>query len=193
MVDFLLIAITPPDPVIDEPERIADLLNEGFDYVHLRHPGMDAGEMAAILDRIPRRLHPRIRLHSNFSLLKRYSLAGVQLNHRNPLPPRDAASLTKSCHTLPELSGIDGYEYVTLSPVFPSLSKPGYLPSIPREEMIQAIKGRKVVALGGVTPQHLAGLKADGFRGAAMLGAIWKDAADPVRFRDNIKKIINNA
>lgn len=52
--DFVLIAITPPDPVADEALGIAALLDAGWWRVHLRHPGADAATVEGIINAIPR-------------------------------------------------------------------------------------------------------------------------------------------
>lgn len=61
-----------------------------------------------------------------------------------------------------------GLDYITLSPVFDSISKPGYT----SVEFGPLPSGVTVIGLGGVTTDRAVQLKARGFAGAAMLGAI---------------------
>lgn len=73
-----------------------------------------------------------------------------------------------------------GADYVTLSPIFPSHSKPG-LP--PRglaflEASLEHLPASRVVALGGVDADHVGGVRRTGAGGAAVLGAVMA-AADP--------------
>lgn len=73
-----------------------------------------------------------------------------------------------------------GADYVTLSPIFPSHSKPG-LP--PRglaflEASLEHLPASRVVALGGVDADRVGGVRRSGAGGAAVLGAVLA-AADP--------------
>ena len=69
-----------------------------------------------------------------------------------------------------ELEFASDYDYVTLSPIFDSISKQGYKSAFKLMELKNKIKGKKVVALGGVTPDKFSYLKSIGFKGAALLG-----------------------
>ncbi len=73
-----------------------------------------------------------------------------------------------------------------LSPVFDSISKPGYGSRFSTEELREAAgKGlinAKVYALGGVDPSRFAELEALGFGGVALLGAAWQPV-DREKFR----------
>jgi len=68
-----------------------------------------------------------------------------------------------------------GADYVTLSPIFPSVSKPGLEPR--GIELIDAalaagVPAERLVALGGVTADTVGCLAARGLGGAAVLGAV---------------------
>lgn len=177
---FRLIAITRPDFFPGEAARICQLLEEGFYAVHLRKPTATAGECAALLDELPAWCRRRIVVHDHFGLCPQYGLLGVHLNGRNPLPPTafTVDHLSRSCHSLEEVQRAKPtMRYVTLSPIFDSISKQGYAsaftPEILRQAAREGLIDRKVVALGGVTPERLPLLKEWGFGGAAMLGCLW--------------------
>ena len=72
-----------------------------------------------------------------------------------------------------ELKDIGRYSYVTLSPIFDSISKMGYVSKFRLDELPAALAGKRVVALGGVTPEAFPALREAGFIGAAMLGWLW--------------------
>lgn len=69
-----------------------------------------------------------------------------------------------------------------LSPIYGSISKPGYEAAFPdADALASALAGARypVLALGGVTPDKFEELRELGFAGAALLGAVWQ-APDPV-------------
>lgn len=170
---FLLIAITCADCVCDEGEKISVLLENGFDYVHIRHPHAERKQIEQILEAIPESLRHRIKLHDMHDLAEIYH-TGIQINHRGGTGI-NCIHKSKGCHSVKEIESISGsdYDYVMLSPVFPSISKPGYQSAENLTEAFRIYKGNiPVVALGGVTPDKLKFLQQIGFAGGAMLGAI---------------------
>lgn len=178
--EFVLIAITPEQPVDREGKKITALLSEGWHRVHLRHPEASRTEMRDIIESIPQRLHSRLVLHGHFDLLNEYNLGGLHLNRRCPVPPAlYNGPLSRSCHTLAEIYESDGFEYVTLSPIFDSISKNGYTSAFNLDSLILP-KGN-IIALGGVASSNIAKLKERGFAGAALLGDIpWDKDTDTI-------------
>lgn len=174
---FLKIAITSPEDVSREAEKIEMLLDSGIDYVHIRKPHASLRDIRNLIEDVPFRLRQRLKLHGHFELAYEFNLGGVHLNSRCPVPPSAAVSVSCSCHTLKEVeAGFSrGMEYVTLSPIFDSISKQGYTSAFNTAELIDKISGKNVIALGGVTPDKFPLLRNAGFAGAAMLGCIWND------------------
>jgi hydroxymethylpyrimidine kinase/phosphomethylpyrimidine kinase len=68
-------------------------------------------------------------------------------------------------------------DYVTLSPIFDSISKAGYRSAFTREEIAEAARkgiiDEKVMALGGVTFNKMKEVTAMGFGGGMILGDAW--------------------
>lgn len=173
---MFIVAITAPSAIPYEAEKITSILREGkADVVHIRKPHWDACKTAGLIEAIPIDLWKRLKIHDNFELIYKYPLGGVHLNSRNKVPPKNALSVSKSMHSIDQLSNSDDYDYVTLSPVFDSISKRGYHSAFSLTLLKHYIKGRKVVALGGVTPDKFHALSEAGFWGAAMLGYFWND------------------
>lgn len=169
MADKLRVAITPEAILPDEARRVALLLDSRWDFVHLRHPGASRRDMLNLIKSIPQRYHSRLRLHSHFDLAAEFNLGGLHLNGRCPEPPACySGSLSKTCHSIAEVAEARGMDYVTLSPVFDSVSKPGYRGAFDAAA-IELPAGVRVLALGGVTPEN-AGLL-DRFAGYAVLGS----------------------
>lgn len=191
MNSFLKIVITVPHHRINEGDEIAAMLDTCIDFVHLRKPYAGIDDMKRLIEAIPRRFHRQLRVHSHFELVDEYCLAGAHLNSRSPEYTGISGTLTRSCHSLEEIAEGDKYQYVTLSPIFNSLSKPGYTSSFVPEQISTQIRDKNVIALGGVTPAQFSRLHRAGFAGAAMLGYAW-GATCPDELH-NLLKIIKNA
>lgn len=187
-MSLTVIVITRPEFFPGEAQAVAALLQSGvIDRVHLRKPGAKEDRMRDLIESIPQELHPRLSLHDCHALAEEYG-CGIHLNSRcRTVPEGFAGIVSRSCHT-PEETGLypeDDYHF--LSPVYPSISKPGYLPPF-RPESLCGIADRRTVALGGVTPEKFGELAGIGFGGAAMLGCVW-EAVDKGNIHDLIRKI----
>lgn len=178
---FKIIVITNEDEVDDEAEKIVALLDLGVDYVHIRKPGLHIDDVKRLIEQIPYQYRSRIKLHGHFQLINEMNLGGVHINSRNSVAPYTAKSISKSCHTIDELSDVDGYEYVTLSPIFDSISKQGYIGRFDLDKITFFIDNKRVIALGGVSPDKFKLLKSKGFYGAALLGYIWGKNIDEIK------------
>jgi len=69
-----------------------------------------------------------------------------------------------------------GADYVTLSPIFPTASKPGYGPAVGLDALAAAarLSTGPVVALGGIGADNIAACFAAGARGIAVMGEIMR-------------------
>mgnify|MGYP001776706817 CR=1 FL=1 len=180
-----IIVITAPEFLSDEAAMLAALLEHGADRIHLRKPGCTAGELAALIERLPSKYYPRISLHDHFGLQARYGIGGIHLNSRNPLAPRGYKGVvSRSCHSLDEVARHKAsMDYMFLSPIFDSISKAGYQaafsPGVLDEAAKQGIIDRKVIALGGVSAKKMPQVRSWGFGGIALLGAVWQSCHTP--------------
>ncbi len=178
---FTTIVITLPHFLPDEAERITALLSQGrADLVHIRKPEASRDEVEALLRSIPERWHSRLTLHEHFELTETFLLHGVHTNSRHPVAPeRFTGAVSHSCHSLDEVARLkEQYDFVSLSPIFDSISKRDYRSAFSSEEISRAAKAgiidSKVYALGGVTFGHIPQVKEMGFGGAMLLGDAWK-------------------
>ena len=184
------IAITPEAIHPAEPGAICAILDHGWDMVHLRHPGADIKSLRDLLDRIPAALHTRIRLHSCFELTGEYQLGGIHLNSRNPQPPPGfTGRISRSCHAISELQQSAGFDYVTLSPVFDSISKNGYRAAFTPEELsaMHFPDTISVIALGGINPENARTLRDTPFAGYAVLGYLSEAYGDSLLLEQRLK------
>lgn len=167
------IAITPENISPIEHRMITAILDAGWDGVHLRHPGASLSDMRRLLMDIPQRHYHKLRLHGHFELLNEFNLGGIHLNRRCPKAPTlYRGAISRSCHSIEEISQYTECDYVTLSPIFDSISKQGYCSAFSEEELTLIPPG-KVVALGGVTPERIPTLMRYPFSGYAVLGFLF--------------------
>ena len=176
----MLNIITLPWLFVGEATRIVALLQRReVDYVHIRKPGARREDMEKLVESIPQAYRNRIVLHDHFPLAEKYQLFGIHLNRRNPDVSRGwKGSVSRSCHSLEEVvRWKDRCDYVTLSPIFDSISKAGYRSAFTREEIAEAARkgiiDEKVMALGGVTFNKMKEVTAMGFGGGMILGDAW--------------------
>lgn len=188
----MIIVITQSYFFPDEAGRIVQLLSSGAaDIVHIRKPLLDnldnldrldiLEKYERLIQALPSGLYPRLVLHDCFELAVRYGLRGIHLNSRNPQPPEDfTGAVSISCHSLDELARCrqQPYAYMSLSPIFDSISKPGYRSAFTREQIAEARRqgliDHRVMALGGVTFNKVNDVLQMGFGGAMILGDAWK-------------------
>lgn len=188
---FMITAVISPES--EDPREVAvlgGLLERGLDRYHLRKPGWPDGRIAAWLGLLPAAWRRHVVLHQSWQLAVEYGCGGVhEKEGAEParLPAGARLFSSRSCHSLASVASAQGrYDSVFLSPVFPSLSKPGYRAAFSLDEASRLLGGRtpdqrrtQVVALGGITAENAGRAIAMGFDGVAAMGAVWQ-SADPV-------------
>ncbi|GIV40482.1 MAG: thiamine phosphate synthase [Thermonema sp.] len=175
---FEIAVICSPDDRPGEQAQLLALLEAGVQRLHLRKKHWSMWQTAAFLDSLPAAYHSRIILHAHPGLLKHYALAGF---HGKQAQATNAPLRGCSVHSYEEYGALYAhYDYLWLSPFFDSLSKQGYAASEALWQPPAHCPLDKVVALGGIAPQHLPRLARLGIRRAAVLGYIW-NAKDPVK------------
>ena len=93
----------------------------------------------------------------------------------------EAALIGVSAHTPREAAAAAraGADYVTLSPIYATASKPGYGPALGLTGLADSLgAGLPVVALGGLGPEAVGSCRAAGAAGFAIMGGLMR-AADP--------------
>ena len=153
---------------------------------------VDAGARAVVLrekdlpdaerDRLTERLGEL--LEAAGGVLVRTRLAGsegapaVHLAAADPFPPLRPSLVGRSCHSRAELeqASAEGCDYVTLSPVFATASKPGYGPALGLDGLAALVPDAPpVYALAGVSPDDVRGCRAAGAHGVAVMGAVMRE------------------
>jgi thiamine-phosphate pyrophosphorylase len=99
----------------------------------------------------------------------------VHLARAEPVPEPRPAVLGRSCHDAAEVDRAvgDACTYVTVSPVYPTDSKPGYGPALGPTGLAALCRpGLPVYALGGVRPATVSACLAAGAYGVAVMGPL---------------------
>ncbi|MCF0202476.1 MAG: thiamine phosphate synthase [Bacteroidaceae bacterium] len=179
----MVIVITLPDCFKGEAEAITRLFAErGIDRLHIRKPEASADVVAQLVESIPPTLYDRISIHDHFDIAQRYGLSGIHLTHRHPEAPSDwEGILSTSAHSIEELRRLrakNRFDYLSLSPIFDSISKHGYHAAFTRQQLAEAHAAgdidSEVLALGGVSFDRLPQVAAMGFGGGMILGDAWR-------------------
>jgi thiamine-phosphate pyrophosphorylase len=104
---------------------------------------------------------------------------GPRLAPRDVVPAPGIRLVGRSCHSLSEIRRLSSEDYVTLSPVYSTASKPGYGPALTPSGATRLGGGLRWLALGGVTtPEQVHECLSAGAEGVAVMGAIMT-ARDP--------------
>ncbi len=168
----------------------------GCRWLSLREKDLPAAERRALLTRLlalGHRSGALVTVHEDIDAAVFCGADGVHLrgggdpaSARARLPrgligasahdPREAAALL-----------LNGADYVTLSPVFLSQSKPGYGPALGLEGLARAARAINgpLIALGGIGPENAAATLAAGARGLAVMGGVMR-AADPQKWVERL-------
>lgn len=197
-----LIVISNPVAVADECIIVNQLFHTGLKYFHIRKPGSDIQTLRELLNGIAPCFYDRIALHQFHEMATEFGIkrlhyteaARKQSNiQRWHLQIDNGFTLSTSIHDITLLPELNLFEYVFYSPVFNSLSKPGYQSEVPADfNLTRPGINPKVIALGGIEVSNLTKVKPMGFDGAAILGALWNEPDKAmVRFKE-IKENLPN-
>jgi len=176
----LLIVFSSESRSASEPELVTRFFENGLEIFHLRKPGAAAAQLNKYLKAIPDQFHNRIVIHSHFQLGSEFGLKGIHTNADS--------GVSASFHSTSEIENCPyPFSHIFLSPVFDSISKPGYTSRFDLAKLAVFLNNRKtknnsapkIIALGGISASNILEIKKYGFDGAAVLGSIW-ESKDPL-------------
>jgi thiamine-phosphate pyrophosphorylase len=172
----------------------------GCRWFSLREKDLPPDERRRLLEKLVRighRCGAVVTVHADIEAVVAAAADGVHLpGGADPATGRARladALIGASAHSAGEAAALlrAGADYVTLSPIFPTASKPGYGPALGLAGLAEAVARASgaVIALGGIAPENAAACLAAGARGIAVMGAVMR-AEDPgavvARFLDAI-------
>jgi thiamine-phosphate pyrophosphorylase len=163
----------------------------GCRWFSLREKDLPAAERRALLAALValgRRYGAAVTAHEDIAAVTASGAQGVHLPAgADPAAARARlpdALIGASAHGAAEAASLlrRGADYVTLSPIFASASKPGYGPALGLDGLAAGIAAGAgaIIALGGITAANAPLCLAAGARGIAAMGEVMR-AADPRR------------
>ncbi len=174
----MIILISEPEIIVNEAEVYTEVFKELPELrVHWRKPDSKLEDSIAFFNSIPSTCVKNFVVHQHYELMDRFELAGIHVksnDHKNTYQN----VISTSWHFGDKINP-DPYTYFFCSPVFDSISKPGYKGTKWNISSSENEIREKAVALGGIDTGNISRAKELGFRNFAVLGAVWK-AEDPI-------------
>jgi thiamine-phosphate pyrophosphorylase len=184
-------------------EVVAQALRGGCRWLSLREKDLAHQERVALLGRIMalgRPLGATITVHGDIEAAAATGADGVHLPAGGSAEQARArlgkgALIGLSVHSAREAAAAHAaVDYVTFSPIFGSISKPGYGPALGVENLAGAVARARlpIVALGGIAGANLGSCLAAGAAAVAVIGAVMA-AADPEAATAALVKALDEA
>lgn len=196
-----MVVITYPTPIVNETSLINKMFEKGLPLLHVRKPNMSITELELWIKNIDKYYYPNLVIHIPNTVINNYNGIFEQdialinninstythlstgncsfVNNYSGLLPK----LSTSAHCITEVNKLStAIDRVFISPIYPSISKKGYVSTINWKEEIQQRTNfnTTLVALGGITPHRIKELSTMGFDDYALLGTIW-EADQPLK------------
>ena len=166
-------------------DTIHDLLDVGVSAIQLREKDLSDAEYIKLAEPLCKLCHAysaQLFINSRIEIAMNVGVDGVHL-------PGDSASVGKvieetnrrviigcSVHTLVEAKQreMEGADFITYSPIYPTLSKPDYGPAVGVEGLRNVTEGVNipVFALGGITPERVSECRDAGAYGVAVMSGV---------------------
>lgn len=192
----MIILISPETDIENEITILNQLFEAGLAYYHLRKPTKNYKKHVDYLKQIDVKYHDKIVVHLFHELVNDYNLKGIHFQEQKRRDSIDnpgqyfknldmyGKTISSSFHEPEDLATCDfEFDYHLLSPVFSSISKPGYGGRGFNVNHINKI----VIGMGGVTSENINAFKKLGFKGVGVLGGIW-NSSTPVKAFQKIKR-----
>lgn len=191
-----VIALSAPTPLAGEHDTMCWLFEQGLDRFHIRKPEASNSEVEDFINSIPKEFRVNSSIHSyHQELCESYTSCGIHHTSKSIFNPDFEGSQSKSFHSIEEIkSATQAYRYGFLSPIFPSITKEGYVGNFDEKELIALNESSSfpLYALGGVSPETVKKAKALGFAGVVLFGTLWNEAQQ-LKIQDNFNRILQIA
>lgn len=172
-------------PQVSCPTVVTGAVRGGARAVVVREKDLPREEREDVARRcvaLMRAVQGRLIVASDVSLAREVGADGVHLGADDPFPYDNERPpiVGRSCHSLDEVGAAasEGCDYVTLSPIFESASKPGYGPALGIDVLAEVCRSMSipVFALGGVGVANARSCMDAGAAGVAVMGLVGTSA-----------------
>ena len=191
-----------PCPLYDV---IHGLLDAGVSTIQLREKDLGETEfikLAHPISKLCRAYSARLFINSRIQVAMELQADGIHL-------PGDSASVREviqkmegrfiigcSVHTLNEgkTREIEGADFITYSPIYPTASKPGYGPAVGLDNLQKVTEEVQipVFALGGITPERISECRCAGAYGIAVMSGVMSPEHGTQRARAYLQQFAGN-
>jgi thiamine-phosphate pyrophosphorylase len=182
------------------PAIIADCLAAGARWFWLRDrdlPALERAALAAELSGLVRAHGGSLSIGGDIALAAEVGAAGVHLSGAAAIAEArqrlgSGALIGLSAHSVPDVgrAAARGSDYVTLSPIYTTASKPGYGPALGTAAITAASSfSIPVLALGGIDEGRIADCMAAGAAGIAVMGMVMRAPAPRRLVAELIEKL----
>lgn len=198
-----ILVMTAPTFFVEEDKILAELFAKGLEYLHLLKPHASRTLLERLLKLLPSDVLEATIIHGNNQLKDTYSLAGVNLDSNMPSPSWwKRGKVTRTCHSIDQIAAARKQaDWVLLDGVF-GRTTGGDMPPLSQQEIEKAAEkgliGKRVYALGDITPDNIRAVKDYGFGGAVLSGSLWSsfdihsdaDFSRPVAFFERCQSLV---
>lgn len=180
--------ISHPKTLMGETDTLFELFEMGLEQLHIRKENFTEEKYRNYLNKFPKKYRDRLVLHEYPALAEKYQLKACHF--KSDQTPEGNITTGASVHSVEELEQKQA-DYYYLSPLFESISKPGYSGNLLqqlKEGKVNIPTDKKVYALGGISAKNISELKDLGFFGVVALGFIWEEIHTH-KILDNFKRL----
>lgn len=177
----MLVVISDSTFLPGEAGLVNDLFRSGMDLFHIRKYTASEQELTRFIEEIDPGFRPQVVLNHHHELGAALGLNRFHYSEKDREFWREKewkgidpeAVYSTSVHSVEGYNALpEHFSYAFLSPVFDSISKPGYT-SVSFDLSKRKQGGSSLIALGGIQAVNVQQAIEQGFDGVALLGAIW--------------------
>lgn len=193
----MFIIISSPRFFSSEGLLINRLFEEGMPLFHLRKPDASEKEFEKALNSICPVYRDKISIHQYHHLAEDYGIGRLHFSAEQRKSGKlvDGRTMessvmlhSTSIHSAMEYLDLPPlFSYTFLSPVYDSISKPGYKAKQHETGLLKGNRVTKVIGLGGITAENCQQVFLNGFDGVGVSGAIWQ-SSQPIKEFIRIKQ-----
>jgi thiamine-phosphate pyrophosphorylase len=184
----LLVVTDRQQAILPLPALAAEAVAGGARWLWLRDKDLARPERAHLAEALAQAIRPlgaALSIGRDIELAAYVGAEGVHLSDARLVPTArrqlgEKARVGVSAHSITDVvrAAEAGADYVSLSPIFATPSKPGYGPALGLAALEHAARlGIPVMALGGVTTGRVGACIGAGAAGVAVMGEIMRSAS----------------